>query len=179
MHTEIDGEGICMSANNWQIISITGFSLSGVMLLLSVFIFIKLDIKNVIGDLSGKTAAKQIRAIREQNEHLGEKRFKPDALNLTRDVITEPIPKSKSRRIGKTGRSGGLDLNGKQSYATEVLTESLVEGTELLEEETTVLNPQTTVLEQERQEMEPELGQVDFVVVKNIIVTHTSEKIED
>lgn len=56
-----------MTAETWLLIAIIGFSLSGVALVVSVFMFIKLNIPSVIGDLNGKTVAREIQAMREAN----------------------------------------------------------------------------------------------------------------
>lgn len=53
-----------MSATTWLIIAIVGFSLAGVAFVAAVILFIRLNIPAVIGDLTGKTAAKEIQALR-------------------------------------------------------------------------------------------------------------------
>lgn len=78
-----------MSANTWFIIAIVGFSLAALLLIIAVFMFIKMNIPAIIGDLTGKTAARQIEEIREMNRATGDKRHKPDAFNLERGALTE------------------------------------------------------------------------------------------
>ena len=56
-----------MDAQTWQIISIVGYSLAGVLFFTAIIMFIKMNVWGIIGDLTGRTAAKQIQAIREQN----------------------------------------------------------------------------------------------------------------
>lgn len=56
-----------MSAATYQTISNAGFVFAGIFTLAAVILFIKFDIPALIGELSGKTAEKQVRAIREQN----------------------------------------------------------------------------------------------------------------
>lgn len=56
-----------MSAENWLLIAIIGFALSGIALIVAVFMFIKMNIPSIIGDLNGKTVAREIQAMREAN----------------------------------------------------------------------------------------------------------------
>ena len=56
-----------MTAENWLLIAIIGFALSGIALIVAVFMFIKLNIPSIIGDLNGKTVAREIQAMREAN----------------------------------------------------------------------------------------------------------------
>lgn len=56
-----------MTADSWFLIAIISFALSAIALIVAIFIFIKLNIPSVIGDLSGKTVAREIRAMREAN----------------------------------------------------------------------------------------------------------------
>ncbi|ALC89401.1 hypothetical protein AM500_06090 [Bacillus sp. FJAT-18017] len=103
-----------MDAYIWQIISIAGYSLAGLMFVAAVFMFFKLNIPAIYGDLSGRTAAKQIREIREQNSNSGRKVFQPDAFNLERGELTSKV-ESKSRRLRKalTQRTGSKRLDKK------------------------------------------------------------------
>ena len=145
-----------MDANIWQVISIIGFSLSGVAFVISIFIYMKFNISSVMGDLSGRTAAKQIKAIREQNVSTGDKQHRSNAFNIERGPLTEPQI-AKSSRIGnskellKANKSKELAVVHIQepkeirllSNATELLSEStglLSESTGLLSESTGLLN---------------------------------------
>ena len=56
-----------MSAQTWLIIAIVGFTLSAIALVVAVFMYIKMNIPAVIGDLTGKTVAREIKAMREAN----------------------------------------------------------------------------------------------------------------
>lgn len=64
-HTRV-GENL-MSAEIWFIISIVGFSLAAAALIAAVILFIKLNIPAVIGDLTGRTVAREIKAMKETN----------------------------------------------------------------------------------------------------------------
>lgn len=56
-----------MTADIWFLIAIIGFALSGITLIVAILMFIKMNIPSVIGDLNGKTVAREIRAMREAN----------------------------------------------------------------------------------------------------------------
>ena len=81
-----------MSATTWFIIAIVGFSFSGIFLIVSIFIFLKMNIPSVVGDLSGKTIAKEIKAMRQINEKNGEKIYKPSMANIDRGKVSEKTP---------------------------------------------------------------------------------------
>lgn len=80
-----------MSATTWLIIAIVGFSLSGVALVAAVFMFIKMNILAVIGDLSGKTVAREIKAMRDANASSGDKMHKSSRVNIDRGKLTEKV----------------------------------------------------------------------------------------
>lgn len=68
--------------------------LCGIMFVASVLIFILLKIPKVISDLSGATARKAIKTIREQNEASGDKGYKVSAFNEARGKLTDKISPS-------------------------------------------------------------------------------------
>lgn len=80
-----------MSATTWFIIAIFGFSLSGIAFIAAIFMFIKMNIPAIIGDLSGKTVAREIKAMREANSSSGDRRFRPSKVNLERGTLTEKV----------------------------------------------------------------------------------------
>ncbi len=80
-----------MSANTWLIIAIVGFSLSGIALIAAVILFIKLNVPAIIGDLTGRTVAREIKAMRETNKSSGDKRFRSSAVNIGRGTLTEKV----------------------------------------------------------------------------------------
>ncbi|WP_068673685.1 hypothetical protein [Oceanobacillus sp. Castelsardo] len=102
-----------MNATTWQIISIVGYSLFGILLIAAVIMFFKMDVLAIIGDLTGKTAEKQIQAIREQNTKTGQKRYEPGAYNVERGELTKPV--RKSRRLGRTGGTAGAYVSGRMT----------------------------------------------------------------
>lgn len=80
-----------MSATTWLIIAIVGFSLSGIALAVAVFMFIKMNIPAVIGDLSGKTVAREIKAMRDANASSGNKLHRSSSVNVNRGKLTEKV----------------------------------------------------------------------------------------
>lgn len=164
-----------MSATAWLIIAIVGFSLSGIALVASIILFIKMDILAIIGDLTGKTVAREIKAMRETNAASGDKHFRPSAVNMERGTLTEKVsPSAEAMRIAhvsqdlnttggtskpRQSKSGtvGLDDNftnpSSKTYElpkqTDFLpreTEVLSQGSELLSQGTEVLSQGTEVL---------------------------------
>lgn len=101
-----------MSATTWFILAFVGFSLAGVALIAAVFIFIKLNIPAVVGDLSGKTIAREIKAIREANVSSGDKRHRPGRVNVDRGKLTEKAEKSllSSVDVGAAQAAKRLDV---------------------------------------------------------------------
>lgn len=80
-----------MSATTWLIIAIVGFSLSGIALAAAVFMFIKMNIPAVIGDLTGKTVAREIKAMRDANASSGNKIHRSSSVNANRGKLTEKV----------------------------------------------------------------------------------------
>ncbi|MEW8987900.1 MAG: hypothetical protein AB2401_13045, partial [Bacillus sp. (in: firmicutes)] len=103
-----------MDANTWFTISIVGYSLAVVLLIVTIILFYKMNIKAIIGDLSGKTAARQIQEIREHNTNSGQKRYMPSAFNVERGSLTEPVSSfpSRSKRLGNSNRLGNRGGTG-------------------------------------------------------------------
>ena len=156
-----------MSATTWLIIAIIGFSLAGIALIIAIFMFVKMNIPSVIGDLSGKTVAREIKAMREFNNANGDRRFRPSKVNLERGTLTEKVETSQDNRKAmaeahaskrldnvKSGElsekktyssgSGTVGLNDFEIHPTEVLEEGN-EPTEMLSDgETEVLTENAT-----------------------------------
>lgn len=156
-----------MSATAWLIIAIVGFSLAGIAFVAAIILFIKMNIPAIIGDLTGKTVAREIKAMRESNASTGDKRFRPSAVNLERGTLTEKVSNTPmstgdlkkahaSKRLDKTdglgksskigGKKGGtIGLGDGASPVTPVETGTAVKGTEKLSDNATeVLNSGAT-----------------------------------
>lgn len=83
-----------MTYDIYRYIFICAAILCGIMLIVSILIFIFLKIPKVISDLSGATARKAIKTIREQNETSGDKGYKVSAFNAARGKLTDKISPS-------------------------------------------------------------------------------------
>lgn len=83
-----------MTYDVYRYIFIGAAILCGLMLIVSIILFITLKIPKVISDLSGATARKAIKNIREQNEASGSKGYKVSAVNEARGKLTDKISPS-------------------------------------------------------------------------------------
>jgi hypothetical protein len=150
-----------VDAFTWQIISIAGYSLAGVLLVAAVFLFFKMNVPAIIGDLTGRTAARQIQEIRERNQLTGHKRFKPDVFNVERGLLTEDVSPFTGRSGKTSAELNRVNLKGEtedtsrpevlESLPTVVLgaQEAAFENglpSEWGADETEVLTPETEVL---------------------------------
>lgn len=102
-----------MSAITWLIIAIIGFSLAGIALVIAIFMFIKMNIPSIIGDLTGKTVAREIKAMREFNKANGDRRFRSSNVNLERGTLTEKVEISQDAKnaMAEAHSSMRLDKN--------------------------------------------------------------------
>lgn len=156
-----------MSATAWLIIATVGFSLAGIALIVAVFMFIKMNIPSVIGDLTGKTVAREIKAMREFNSAKGDRRFRPSKVNLERGTLTEKVDTSigdktamaeahASKRLDRTetyedrknrksqGSNGTIGLNDFETNPTDVLNEDGTSTEVLSDKFTEVLDSNAT-----------------------------------
>ena len=163
-----------MNAGTLQLISIIAFSLAGVLTLISIYLFFKIDVRGIIDDLSGKSAERQIMAMREEN-------------NRQKNPLSRRSGKSSETK--KNGLTERTTLKLKNDDRTETLPKIDEEKTALLreeatmplqmvEEETTVLEETTTVLqEDETVVLDENAGNTDkrYELVLNEIIIHTQE----
>lgn len=124
-----------MSANAWFIIAIVGFSLSAIALIIAVILFFRLKILAVIGDLSGRTVAREIKAMRDMNASSGDKRFRPSKVNMERGTLTEKVDDNKVDKsaMSKAHASKRLDkisgkLRNNESASKKTGTADLSDG---------------------------------------------------
>lgn len=129
-------------------------ALSALMLVISVVLFIKLRIPNVIGDLTGSNARKAIENIRSQNEGSGGKAYKPSAVNQARGKVTDKISRSGNLIRNPSTRIGGHETAKISTMKLSPVDRPAEETTVLAgaASETTVLQPvmagnETTVLQ--------------------------------
>lgn len=163
-----------MNAGTLQLISIIAFSLAGVLTLISIYLFFKIDVRGIIDDLSGKSAERQIMAMREEN-------------NRQKNPLSRRSGKSSETK--KNGLTERTTLKLKNDDRTETLPKIDEDKTTLLqeeatmplqmvEEETTALEETTTVLQEDETVVLTEnAGNTDkrYELVLNEIIIHTQE----
>lgn len=163
-----------MTYEIYRYIFIGGAILSAVMFIVSLLLLVFLKIPRVINDLTGRTAKKAIRNIREQNISSGEKKYKTSAVNAERGKLTDKI--STTGSIIQKGGKSPMNV----AVATEKISTQQLEGAD----ETTVLyNEETSVLTPE-QNLSGETDVLDsvnypetagFVIEFDITFVHTGE----
>ena len=165
-----------MSANTWLIIATVGFSLAGVALIVAIFIFIKLNIPSVIGDLTGKTVAREIKAMKEFNNSSSYRKYRAnDNLSNDRKAAANSLLQGNGngKIIAEAHLSKRLDIdnnavnvqnnnyqqvdnyNEQLTYNSEIKTEVINNETEVMDAERTELlrDNSTEVLNDESTEM--------------------------
>ena len=171
-----------MTYEIYRYIFIGSAVLAGIMLAVTVVLFVVLRIPTVIGDLNGTNARRAIEDIRRRNENTGEKVYRSSAVNSERGKVTDKISQS-----GRIAKSPSRNLHGAMS--TERLSDaSPSAGTQLLSEaekesiqDTTVIlssaggENETTVLESPDRE---ENTVAAFVVEYEIAYIPSNEIIE-
>ena len=80
--------------NNRSIISWIGFGLAAIFLLIAIILFFSFDIISLHGEVSGKTAAKQMKEIREQNRKEANRRRVPikNEYPVKEEAVSRTIP---------------------------------------------------------------------------------------
>ncbi len=180
-----------MSYEVLRYIFIGAAALSGLMLIVSVMLFIFLKIPSVIGDLTGATAKKAIEKIRNQNESSGDKIYKSSAVNRERGRLTDKIFASGNIIKYETNPLGGAMATAKiatqelledsPSNETTVLGAEKDDGTTVLSEDTSVLDNETTVLSSQGEQAEmltkSRRRSKTFEIEYEITFIHTNEVI--
>ena len=160
-----------MTVELLQKLSLAAYIVAGVFLLLAIALFFLLDVPKLYGDISGRTAKKAIKAIRQQNESTGNKAYKPSAVNAERGRLTDKITESGKLR----SQTSGLPVSiGTEKFATSMLYPQSNETTVLEQPsgETTVLvnnevSPRGNIVES-----------MEFTVDVEMSFTGSSEMIE-
>ncbi len=139
-----------MTVELLQKLSLISYIAAGVLCVAAVVLFFVLDIRKVIGDVTGATARKAIDNIRQQNEASGDKAYKPSPVNAARGKLTDKISPSGKLVPQQQGLGGSP---GTEKFDTTELTPPTEETTILPTEsnETTILcepASETTLLDQ-------------------------------
>lgn len=171
-----------------NIVSIIFFIIAGASLLVAIYSFIRFNIPQVIGELSGRTAKKSIAQMRDKNLKTGDKSHRPTKAAQERGTLTDKI---EEKPIKKAKQSGATELLDEGTVLLDNSTELLSEeGTELLGNDTEVLNNATELLNDNATELLDEgtalltqavntnqnTQNVDgFKMIQNIVLIHTNE----
>lgn len=185
-----------MSVELLQTLSLVSYILAGVFLIVAIALFFLLDVRKLIGDISGANARKAIENIRQQNESSGDKAYKPSPVNAARGRLTDKISQSGRLQPRLSGMGGSP---GTQKFATtdlmppaeetSLLTADGKETTVLtgeLTNETTILSAdysqsgETTLLSQTEMQVVPQLdeGHGSFTIDVEMGFMGSSEVIE-
>ena len=129
----------------YQIISWIGFGLAAIFLLIAIILFFGFDIISLHGEVSGKTAAKQMKEIREQNRKEANRRRVP---------IKNEYPV-------------------KEEAVSRIIPAAEDEKTTVLEDETTLLEEGTVLLSNEKQNISENDGLILLEDVMEIHTNET------
>lgn len=176
-----------MTYDVYRYIFIGAAILCGIMFVVSVLLFILLKIPKVISDLTGATARKAIKNIREQNEASGDKAYKVSAFNEARGKLTDKISPSGNVVQQYQAQMRGIDTTKIETQELQV--DEAANQTSVLDQyneaplladdgigETSVLAaPEQTY--GETSVLSPVVADVTFCVEFEITYTHTNEVI--
>lgn len=141
-----------MTIDSLNTLSVVFFVCAVAFLVAGVVLFFVLDIVNVYGDLSGRTAKKAIERMRKENEESGNKAYKPSPVNEKRGRLTDKISDSGrviSRQVGMAVNVGTQKFETGQLAPNETSNETTVLMNETANETTVLVNEnanETTVL---------------------------------
>lgn len=164
-----------MSSNEiLKILSWILFSLTAVGIVVSIVIFVKYRILEVVQDLNGTLAQKQIQAMRERNLNENKAKFGQEILesglteaNLRTGALNATGRMTGTGRIRKTGQIEGIE----QSHMSSQIGNSNKTAENEYQISSIAPNGKTVKLQRNR------VINSDFVIVKNIIYINTSEYI--
>ena len=176
-----------MTYDVYRYIFIGAAILCGIMFVVSVIVFFTLKIPKVISDLTGATARKAIKQIREQNEASGDKAYKVSGFNEARGKLTDKI--SPSGRIVHQYPAQMRGINTTKIETQELQAEETANQTSVLDQynETTLLSNEgvgeTSVLDAfeqpggETSVLNAVVADAAFCVEFEITYIHTNEVI--
>ncbi len=106
-----------MSADTWYAISLAGYFAALIGLIITVILYFRLDIPDVIGDLTGRTVAKEIKSMRENRSSGAARRsVRPKPPRTGKTAKTSRKTLGNSRPTSGPGRSrrgtAGLTATG-------------------------------------------------------------------
>lgn len=164
-----------------NIVSIIFFIIAGVSLLVAIYSFVRFNIPQIIGELSGRTAKKSIAQMRDKNVKTGDKSHRPSPAAKEHGTLTDKIEKKETVNVNTATAEEGTELlNSTEKLSNDNQTELLAENeTELSDDNaTTVLSEETTVLtNNDNSQINVSNDSNDFKIIQNIVLIHTNETI--
>lgn len=120
----------------YQIISWIGFGLAAIFLLIAIILFFSFDIISLHGEVSGKTAAKQMKEIREQNRKEANRRRVPikNEYPVKEEAVSRTIPAVEDEKTTVLEDETTLLEEGTVLLSNEVQNISENDGLILLED---------------------------------------------
>lgn len=163
-----------------NIVSIIFFIIAGVSLLVAIYSFVRFNIPQIIGELSGRTAKKSIAQMRDKNVKTGDKSHRPSPAAKERGTLTDKIEKKETVKKDFSTVKENADLTKStekllDNNQTELLDENATER--LKDNSTTVLSVETTVLNNDDSQLNMSNNSNDFNIIQNIVLIHTNETI--
>lgn len=167
-----------------NIVSIIFFIIAGVSLLIAIYSFVRFNIPQIIGELSGRTAKKSIAQMRDKNVKTGDKSHRPSPAAKERGTLTDKIENKKiveksDKKISKV-EDGTELLNSNEKPPNGNQTELLNDNATvpLKDNATTVLSEEITVLtNDDNSQINVSNDLNDFKIIQNIVLIHTNETI--
>ncbi len=163
-----------------NIVSIIFFIIAGLSLLVAIYSFVRFNIPQIIGELSGRTAKKSIAQMRDKNVKTGDKSHRPSPAAKERGTLTDKIEKKETVKKDFSTVKENADLTKStekllDNNQTELLDENATER--LKDNSTTVLSVETTVLNNDDSQLNMSNNSNDFNIIQNIVLIHTNETI--
>lgn len=191
-----------MTYEAYRYVFIIALILCAVLFVVATLLFFLLNVPKIIRDLSGITAKRAIREIREQNEKTGDKSYKVSQVNRDRGRLTDKISPSgrivkqaETMKIGygvETEKIGTAKTAVEMPYGNETtVLENTAGETSVLDDATMLLytSGETAVLSDQTNEetslltaenttvIESAYGVPGFFIEFDITLIHTNEVI--
>lgn len=149
------------NADTWYAISLVGYFVAFIFLVVSVILYFKLDIPDVFGDLSGRTVAKEIKSMREKKTTKGQPAFSQKrSAGKGSSKSAKNVRSSNRMTRGRTVSQGGASVKP-QNFKTKKATNGTAQISAVFpkdaaqqnQEEKLVLHGKTGKLNRETEEL--------------------------
>ena len=167
-----------MNGTIWLTISIVFYALGAIGIGITILLFFKLDIRNIVNNLSGKNAEREIQELHTKNKiEKNNKVYKNTTaplFNRGNTLDINPLAMSmahQSKRLDIKDENGTViteDFIGNKEGKTYCATEHLNAESDI---ENTIGNEDTVLLNTGN-------AHEEFTILKDIVITHSDEYIE-